>query len=74
MTAPAGAGRSCGSCGATIAQGREKIFRRPPVEWIRERMGELHTVLERRTPGEWRMDGGADGQTEVSGSRVVWGG
>ena len=32
-----------------LRRGREKIFRPPPAEWIRERMGELHTVLEQRT-------------------------
>ncbi len=29
---------------------REKVFRAPPIEWIRERVSELQDVLEQRTP------------------------
>jgi site-specific DNA recombinase len=32
-----------------LRRGREKVFCPPPVEWIRERMGELQTALEQRT-------------------------
>ncbi len=29
---------------------RDKVFRAPPIEWIRERMSKLQDVLEQRTP------------------------
>ncbi len=29
---------------------RDKVFRAPPVEWIRERMSKVQSVLEQRTP------------------------
>jgi site-specific DNA recombinase len=32
-----------------LRRNREKVFRPPPVEWIKERMGQLLTVLEQRT-------------------------
>ncbi len=33
----------------TLRRGREKIFRPPPVEWIKDRVDHLHEVLELRT-------------------------
>ncbi len=34
---------------AGLRRSREKIFRPPPIEWIRDRLGNLHEVLEQRT-------------------------
>ena len=33
-----------------LRRSRDKVFRAPPVEWIRERMTKLQTILEHRTP------------------------
>jgi len=32
-----------------LRRSREKIFRPPPIEWIKERLNNLHQVLEQRT-------------------------
>ena len=35
---------------AELRQASNKVFRAPPIEWIRERVTQLQKVLERRTP------------------------
>jgi DNA invertase Pin-like site-specific DNA recombinase len=32
-----------------LRRSREKVFRAPPIEWIRERLSNLHEILEHRT-------------------------
>jgi hypothetical protein len=32
-----------------LRRGSEKVFQKPPVEWIEERLGGMQEVLERRT-------------------------
>ena len=32
-----------------LRRGREKVVRAPPVEWITDRLENLHEVLEHRT-------------------------
>ena len=32
-----------------LRRSREKIFRRPPIEWIKDRLNNLHQVLGQRT-------------------------
>ncbi|MBV9335832.1 MAG: hypothetical protein JO243_08045 [Solirubrobacterales bacterium] len=34
---------------AALRRSREKIFRPPPIEWIKDRLNSLHQVLEQRT-------------------------
>jgi site-specific DNA recombinase len=33
-----------------LRRSREKIFRPPPIEWVKDRLGNLQEVLEQRTP------------------------
>ena len=39
----------------SLQRSREKIFRPPPVEWIRERLSDIQSVLEQRTARSAQM-------------------
>jgi site-specific DNA recombinase len=39
----------------SLRRSREKIFRPPPVEWIRERLSDIQSVLEQRTARSAQM-------------------
>jgi hypothetical protein len=43
-----------GEVGA-LRRSREKIFRPPPIEWIKDRLNNIHQVLERRTARSVQM-------------------